>query len=347
MPLQLSLATHMLVLFAAGHLLACAGDLQGAGETAGVAAPGTGGSSGAAAGRSSEVEPGQAGRVSSADMGGRGEPQAGRGEAGMRGAAGQGGSAGSPPQAGAGALPDITLWIAGDSTVANGVTPCPRGWGGHVRALFDDRVQIVNRAMGGRSVRTWLYDVQSELDDRGECVLARDGRGQPLLRAHWQDMLDGMQAGDALLIQFGINDSSRTCDRHVGVDAFIESYGYMAMSASERGAHPIFLTAVSSIACDGAEPRATRGQYAAAAREAGERFDVPVIDLEAASVALYDERGFCPLADGDVSASTTGPVGDFFCDDHTHFSNDGAAEIARLVTRALDAQNLPLANYLR
>ena len=35
----------------------------------------------------------------------------------------------------------------------------------------------------------------------------------------------GMKAGDYLFIQFGINDSSATCDRHVGVEAFKSSYG--------------------------------------------------------------------------------------------------------------------------
>jgi hypothetical protein len=64
-------------------------------------------------------------------------------------------------------------------------------------------------------------------------------------------------------------------------------------------------------------------------------------------VALYQERGFCPVEGGDVSAATTGPVGDFFCDDHTHFSSAGALEIADVVVQALIEQAIPLAAYLR
>jgi hypothetical protein len=73
---------------------------------------------------------------------------------------------------------------------------------------------------------------------------------------------------------------------------------------------------------------------------------VPVIDLHARSVALYATLGFCPIPGGDVSASTTGPVGDFFCDDHTHFAEPGAIQVAELVAQALVDQNIGLAAYL-
>ncbi|MEY4548199.1 MAG: hypothetical protein RL685_4394, partial [Pseudomonadota bacterium] len=118
-------------------------------------------------------------------------------------------------------LPSLRVWIAGDSTVANGQTPCPRGWGGAISALFDSRVTINNAAAGGRSVHTWLYQVGQEIDEATrECELARDAAGEPLLQARWQTMLDGMQAGDYLFIQFGINDGDPSCDRHVGLAAF-------------------------------------------------------------------------------------------------------------------------------
>src|SRR6188768_1510515 len=64
-----------------------------------------------------------------------------------------------------------TVWLAGDSTMANGNTPCPVGWGKAFDALFDERITVVNSAVGGRSVRTWLYDVQDSKDTSGECVL--------------------------------------------------------------------------------------------------------------------------------------------------------------------------------
>ena len=245
-------------------------------------------------------------------------------------------------------LTPITIWIAGDSTVANGQTPCPRGWGGAFAPHFNDLVTITNSAVGGRSVHTWLYEVQTVFDDNtGECALNRDASGQPLLQPRWQNMLDNMKTGDYLFIQFGINDGDRTCDRHVGIEAFKTAYGMMAQAAQERGAHPVFLTPVSMVRCTGTTAVGSRGDFVPATVEVGQELDVPVIELHQRSIELYQSRGFCPIEGGDVSAATTGPVGDFFCDDHTHFSSSGAVEIADVVVRALVEQGIPLAAYLR
>lgn len=271
--------------------------------------------------------------------------QAGNAAGGSAGTAGSSGSAGN---AGSGGNSPVTVWIAGDSTVANGNTPCPVGWGAQFKSFFRDDVKVVNSAVGGRSVRTWLYNVTTEMDkSSGECVLQTDASGEPTLQARWRDMLSGMKQGDYLFIQFGINDGSATCDRHVGIAAFKESYGMMATAAKARGAQPVFLTPASAVACNGSSARATRGEYVTATLDAGKQFEVPVIDLHASTIALYNSRGFCPIPGGDVSASTTGPVGDFFCDDHTHFSQSGAAAVAELVARAVREQNLGLAAHLK
>lgn len=244
-------------------------------------------------------------------------------------------------------LPPLAVWIAGDSTVANGQTPCPRGWGGAIGALFDERVTVNNRARGGRSVNTWLYDVLGTMDATGECELRRDASGAPALQPDWQQVLDGIQPGDYLLIQFGINDGDRNCNRHVGIDAFQASYRMMAEAARARGANPLFLTPVSMVRCNGTTAVGSRGEYVPATLQLGATLDVPVIDLHALSVELYQSLAFCPIPGGDVSAATAGPVGDFFCDDHTHFDRPGAERIAELVARALRDQRLPLAAYLR
>lgn len=229
----------------------------------------------------------------------------------------------------------LTIWIAGDSTVANGNTPCPTGWGKHLGELFNEHVTIRNSAAGGRSVRTWMYNVQTEMGPDGECLLEQSASGEPTVQARWQEMLDDMAEGDALLIQFGINDGSPTCDRHVGLDAFKETYGVMIAAAKERGVQPVLITPTSAISCSGSNPQGTRGGYVDATIEAGQAADVPVLDLHARTVARYAELGFCPVAGGDVSASTGGAVGDYFCDDHTHFSTSGALDIASLVVELL------------
>ena len=249
---------------------------------------------------------------------------------------------GSPPP-----VARITVWLAGDSTVATGGAACPIGWGRDFAGNFNTNVTVQNLAVAGRSVRTWLYDVQSTMGSDGECLLNTDASGAPVLQARWQTMLNGMKQGDYLLIQFGINDGDTTCPRHVGSNAFKAAYTMMAQAARQRGTTPVFLTPVSAIRCSGSTAVASRG-FITETNAVGSSLSVPVIDLHARSVALYNSRGFCPIpGGGDITASTGGAVGAFFCDDHTHFDAGGAVSIGALVAQALREQNIPLAQYLK
>lgn len=74
-----------------------------------------------------------------------------------------------------------TLWIAGDSTVKSNAPM--RGWGQDIGTFFDPKkINVVNRAIGGRSSRTFFTE----------------GR--------WTEILDGIKPGDFVMIQFGHND---------------------------------------------------------------------------------------------------------------------------------------------
>jgi lysophospholipase L1-like esterase len=326
-----------------------------AGMNGGASGPGQGGASTSSSAGTSAAGPiasagasSQAGGEghgtagSSADAGGAaGNPSSAAGNAGAPGAAGSGGANG--------ALNDITVWIAGDSTVANGGPACPIGWGAQFKPLFNAKVSVTNSAVAGRSVRTWLYDVQDTKDSTGECDLAKDAQGNPTLQAHYTAMLNGMKSGDYLFVQFGINDGDSACPRHVGASAFKTSYGVLAQAAKDHGTQAVFVTPVSQIACNGSTVnKSTREPYVTATKEAGMQFGVPVIDLNALSTALYQSLGFCPIPGGsDVSATTTGAVGAFFCDDHTHFDTPGAVQIAKLVAQGVRDQKLGLAAYLQ
>jgi lysophospholipase L1-like esterase len=239
----------------------------------------------------------------------------------------------------------VTIWLAGDSTVANGSTPCPSGWGKFFANEFNESVTVNNWAVGGRSVRTWLYDVTDVVGGDTECVINTDGQGR-IVQSRWTDMLAQMKQGDYLFIQFGINDGDTSCPRHVGGAAFKEEYAMMAQAAFALGVQPIFLTPVSMIRCSGSTPTGSRG-FLTETFDVGAAEGVPVIDLHQLSVDLYTSLNFCPIPGGDVSASTTGPVGDFFCDDHTHFSDIGGAQIAGVVADAVATSGLGLATYLK
>jgi len=77
-----------------------------------------------------------------------------------------------------------TLWIIGDSTVKVG-TAGQRGWGEEIAPFFDPaKINVVNRAIGGRSSRTFITE----------------GR--------WDGILGEICPGDFVIMQFGHNDSS-------------------------------------------------------------------------------------------------------------------------------------------
>jgi len=80
-----------------------------------------------------------------------------------------------------------TLWIVGDSTL-NSNAPL-RGWGQDLAQFFDQsKINVVNRAIGGRSSRTFQYE----------------GR--------WDKLLSELKKGDFVILQFGHNDVGRFDD---------------------------------------------------------------------------------------------------------------------------------------
>ena len=79
-----------------------------------------------------------------------------------------------------------TLFLVGDSTVRNGRGDGANnqmGWGEPFVSYFNtSKINVVNRAIGGRSSRTYITE------------------------GHWADTLALMKPGDIVLIQFGHND---------------------------------------------------------------------------------------------------------------------------------------------
>jgi lysophospholipase L1-like esterase len=215
---------------------------------------------------------------------------------------------------------------------------CPIGWGNQFAPYFTSAVTVQNSAVGGRSIQTWLYEenVTSAKNAAGECVLSSTAYS-----SRWTAMLNGFASGDYLIVQFGINDGDSACPRHVGTARFKELLGVMATAAKARGVKPVFVTPVAAITCSGSTAVGNRG-FVTETKDAATANGVPVIDLHARSLALYNSLALCPN-NGDY---TSGAVGAFFCNDHTHFEAAGARQIAGLIASALREQGIPLAAYL-
>ena len=322
--------------------------MANAGAPLGGMPPATGGAGGVAGGSFSGAsstavagsgpDVGGGGGAAGTSTGGGGNAGSGVDSGGVAGGGGgtAGGGGGEPTKK------PLKVWLAGDSTMQSCSSACPCGWGGQFDKLFDADVTVVNRAVGGRSIQTWLYEgaVTTSKDGAGECALSSNNYA-----ARWSEMLDdasGMQEGDYLFIQFGINDSTSECPRHVGAEKFKSYLGIMAKAAFDRGATPVLVTPVSSISCSGANAVGTRGSFVTATKTAATASSATLIDLHQLSVDRYTALGLCPNS-GDYSA---GKVGAFFCEDHTHFESAGAEEIAKLVAQAVIDAKLPLARYV-
>ena len=244
----------------------------------------------------------------------------------------------------------IKVWLAGDSTMADGAScsasGCPCGYGTQLDPLFNSNVTVVNNAVGGLTIQTWLYQgVSSTPDANGECAVTNTA-----FQSRWTNMLSGanaMKAGDYLFISFGINDGDSSCPKHVGQAKYEADLDLMAKAAKNLGVEPILMPPVGAIACstDGNTAINIRTpSFTTATNAAGAANNIPVIDLGALSVALYNSLGLCPNS-ADYT-STTSKLGQFFCQDHTHFELAGAKQIAQVIVKALKDQGIGLGAYV-
>lgn len=206
------------------------------------------------------------------------------------------------------------LVVAGDSTAsAYGADRYPRtGWAQQLPAFLRADVRVLNRAVSGRSTRSFR--------DQG----------------YWQALLDELQPGDRVLIQFGHNDQKQEDPtRFSTVAAYTEHLKRFVDEVRARGATPVLLTPVArrSFAAD-SQPIDTHGDYAVAVRALAGREGVPLIDLGRLSMdwlaALGPEASKAwYLHDGDSGLA-----------DDTHFHRRGASAVACLVLAELQREQL-------
>ncbi|MFD5322724.1 rhamnogalacturonan acetylesterase [Streptomyces sp. NPDC127092] len=200
------------------------------------------------------------------------------------------------------------LHIAGDSTAARKYADAApeTGWGMALPFFLHKDVGVANHAVNGRSTRSFLAE----------------GRLEPILAA--------LRPGDVLLVQFGHNDQKVT-DPARGTDpwtTYQDNLRVFVTAARDRGALPVLATSVERRRFDAAGTALrSLGEYPAAMRDLAAREDVPLLDVEALSLALWQELG--PEATKTYFNWTPAEQ------DNTHFNPPGAIAVARLVTREL------------
>ena len=216
------------------------------------------------------------------------------------------------------ALPATTIWIAGDSTVMTYPEPNTDGnnmisiygWGQEIGQFFSSKVTINNQAIGGRSVAFFMWSVVTDSSGAYQCV---DDQGTPEFQmtngnkvntSQWSRILNGMKAGDFLLIQFGTNDETHTCPRYVSLPDFETDFGVMADAARRRAPRPIFVTPMGHRSFSGTTATNTLLPYANAMKAEATLKTVEVEDLNLESEAYYTSVG---SASWRPTSSTEGP----------------------------------------
>ncbi len=225
----------------------------------------------------------------------------------------------------------IRIVIIGDSTVAKGKDGI-QGWGELLYKYFDDeRVEIYNRARGGRSSRSFDFE------------------------GLWDKALELLRPGDYLFIQFGHNDGGnidkpkyRGSLQGMGNDSVVverdsvtevvHTYGwYMTKyvkEALQKGAIPIVCSPIPRREWDGDKIKPTSADYQEWSKEVATNEGTYFVDLHDITAAKYEEIGKKKVGK------------EFFLTDHTHTTPAGAELNAQSVVDGIRKSGSKLANYL-
>jgi lysophospholipase L1-like esterase len=223
----------------------------------------------------------------------------------------------------------IHVYLVGDSTMCYyEPSRAPlTGWGMPFTGFFDSAVEINNRARGGRSTRTFLSENR------------------------WAPIVDSLEEGDYVFIQFGHNDEAKEekyKDRYTPVPDFEKNLIQFITDTRRKKANPVLITPVSRMKFDKAgNALETHAEYSAAVISVGKELNVPVIDLDARSRELFQKLGPAQSAllfmQLDTMEHPNYPNGQ---KDNTHFNDYGARRIAELVLLEMRRLNSGLLDHI-
>ena len=213
----------------------------------------------------------------------------------------------------------MKIYICGDSTAAT-YTPAEApitGWGQMLREFVGD-IQVENRAMGGRSTKSFLAE----------------GRLQKIETE--------IQPGDLLLIQFTHNDTSDLVWRHTDQwTSFYHNLEIYVDTAILHQARPVLLTPICRRYWRNGTLLESHDDYPDVIRVLAAQRNIPLIDLYEKSTALVrslgDEESRKLYMYVEKSVYPAYPEGSA---DDTHTQRAGAQTYARMVAEDLKRYGL-------
>jgi len=208
-----------------------------------------------------------------------------------------------------------TVFLLGDSTVTDQPAEPAASWGQMLPAFFAPDIAIANHAESGETMKSFMTELR------------------------FAKVLELARPGDWALIQFGHNDQKANWPQTYAA-AETTYRDYLRTWIAEfrrRGVMPVLVSSPERRFWTGTKIRPTLNDYAAAMKAVGAELKVPVLDLNAMSMAFYEALGpdRAPLAFNDNGKDTT------------HHDNYGAWVLARCVVKALAEAKIPLARHVK
>jgi len=199
------------------------------------------------------------------------------------------------------------------------------GWGVPFSIFFDETIAVRNYAQNGRSTRTFI-----------ELGL-------------WQSILDNLQPGDYVIIEFGHNDEADyKPDRYTTPEQYKANLTRFITETRQMGATPILLTPITRRDFDEDGKIRETHAYTPLCIEVAKETDVEFFDMDALTRTWFEAMG-----DRDSAVRflhippDTHPNYPNGVRDNTHLNHLGAREVAQLFLAELKKRGYPLASRLR
>lgn len=224
---------------------------------------------------------------------------------------------------------DITIFLIGDSTVADkpyGNGNPEKGWGQVFPLYFQEDVKVENHAVNGRSTKSFI--------DEGR----------------WETVMERLQAGDYVFIEFGHNDSKQQdTSRYAAPQTdYRKNLERFIADVRSKGATPVLATPIVRRKFEEGKLIETHGEYPGVVREVAKQQQVPLIDLHQRTKALVETFGeerskllFLHLEPYEYESLPEGKK------DDTHLSAYGAFKVSDLVVAEMQEALPELAKKLK
>jgi lysophospholipase L1-like esterase len=218
------------------------------------------------------------------------------------------------------ALAQVTIYMCGDSTMQDWAAGyCPKqGQGQDFHYWFDaTKASVVNRGQGGMAADGYYDMFWKKGCSAGNCIVEK------------------LQAGDYAVIQFGINDVSKSDEAK-----FTVAMSTMAKEAIAKGAYPIIMSPIRRCYYDSPTQihNSYRG-YPARAKAIADSLNIPFIDMSEMVANYMISVGESYAQQFIFNYATSGEYSNLKSDqaDQVHLQMNGANAFGRIITEQMRA----------